>query len=479
LYSAAVEMRMLALRNQLSLVLLCTASCIDHRSILVESSVVFVDDDATVADNEHVAESVILYPNENLERGVFRSSPNGRYQAGLSETGDFVLLNADQNDHIWSAGISGGVRAHMQTDGNLVVRDASNKGIWSTNTHTYPASKLVIDDFGQVALKFGLDRLWFSGVPRSYYHYRVTPDELEFPVRGTFYYPWYPSTWTVGGHQSHYEPTLGWYSSSDPEIARAHIKSMEYAHIDLSIASWWGPDTKLDRARLTMLMDETVRRNSPLRWTVYYEIEMKQDPSLSKIQSDLDYLQAWFTKHPAWAYKNGKPVIFVYNDSSGCNVVNRWMKASKGEWYVVMKVVKDYEDCPIQPDSWHQYGTGSTPGKNGIVHNKGYSYVISPGFWHATSDTPKVPRLSPRDNCNNVKKMVESGEPWQLVLSFNEAGEGTLIESCTAWESRSGHGKYLDCLHDVESGGAPATRSLNLWPGFVLAIGVVVGSILL
>ena len=56
---------------------------------------------------------------------------------------------------------------------------------------------------------------------------------------------------------------------------------------------------------------------------------------------------------------------------------------------------------------------------------------------------------------------MRSREPWQLVLSFNEAGEGTLIESCTAWESRSGHGKYLDCLHDVASG---ATSGWSLWP---------------
>jgi hypothetical protein len=46
-----------------------------------------------------------------------------------------------------------------------------------------------------------------------------------------------------------------------------------YAHIDLSIASWWGPESKLDRACLTMLMDKTIAMQSQVKWTVYYEAE--------------------------------------------------------------------------------------------------------------------------------------------------------------------------------------------------------------
>jgi hypothetical protein len=53
--------------------------------------------------------------------------------------------------------------------------------------------------------------------------------------------------------------------------------------------------------------------------------------------------------------------------------------------------------------------------------------------------------------------MVASNEPWQLVVSFNEWGEGTSVESATAqtgpfgtadgWASPSGYGDYLDVLH--------------------------------
>mmetsp|Transcript_26865 Transcript_26865/g.64089 ORF Transcript_26865/g.64089 Transcript_26865/m.64089 type:complete len:150 (+) Transcript_26865:590-1039(+) len=134
------------------------------------------------------------------------------------------------------------------------------------------------------------------------------------------------------------------------------------------------------------------------------------------------------------------------------------MEASQGEWYVVLKVFKDFDDCPIQSDSWHQYGSG----QNGVVRNRGYSFVVSPGFWKAAHDKPRVPRLPAETYCQNVKKMTESNDPWQLVLSFNEAGEGTMIEPSRHWTSSTKHGQYLDCLHGIipkSSASAVATSS--------------------
>jgi hypothetical protein len=43
--------------------------------------------------------------------------------------------------------------------------------------------------------------------------------------------------------------------------------------------------------------------------------------------------------------------------------------------------------------------------------------------------------------------MVASREPWQLVTTFNEWGEGTAVEPAREWRSHSGFGKYLDALH--------------------------------
>jgi hypothetical protein len=58
--------------------------------------------------------------------------------------------------------------------------------------------------------------------------------------------------------------------------------------------------------------------------------------------------------------------------------------------------------------------------------------------------------LLTRDVCRwaqNVQAMVASGEPLQLITTFNEWGEGTAVEPAREWITSSGFGAYLDLLH--------------------------------
>jgi hypothetical protein len=168
---------------------------------------------------------------------------------------------------------------------------------------------------------------------------------------------------------------------------------------------------------------------------------MQENASVEKLQDDLNYLMKWFAWHPAWAHMEGRPVIFVYNERD-CDVVERWMSASAGKWYVVIKLFKGFRECSVQPDHWHQYGPADA-----VVYIKDYSYSVSPGFWRADIATPRLPQVSREDFCSHVQDMVESTAPWQLVTTFNEAGEGTMVEASRHWASSSGYGYYLDCLH--------------------------------
>jgi hypothetical protein len=300
-----------------------------------------------------IPETIVLHPNRFLERGEFAYSPSRAYQVGLTNTGDLVLLDIKSSRTLWSAGTAGGHRCHIQGDGNVVVRASDNQALWTSHTYKNPGARLVVDDGGRIAIMHGNTPLWLNGIPRGIYNGPSSRD-LEFPVRGVFYYPWYPETWTVNGHVAKFEPDLGFYSSSDSRVAEAHIDAFEYAHVDLSIASWWGPESNLDRARLTMLMERTIALGSNVKWTVYHEDERELKPSSKKIKEDLDYLKKWFAWQPAWAHVDGRPLIFVYN-GGGCEVVDRWMAASNGEWYVVLKIFSGYKDCPTQPDHWVSY----------------------------------------------------------------------------------------------------------------------------
>ncbi len=267
-------------------------------------------------------------------------------------------------------------------------------------------------------------------------------DNMKLPLRGAFYYSWYPQTWTVAGAHVIYSPKLGYYSSANDAVIKQHIEEMDYAKIDVAIASWWGKGKQQEDIIFPKLLNKTIEANSKLRWAFYYENEGFSNPTIEELKSDLDYLMKNYTNHKAIARIDNKPVIFVYNaNDKTCEVVDRWMQATKGEWYVSLKVISGFKNCANQPDTWHQYGPDSPEQR----HN-GYSFVISPGFWRADQKAPLLVRDANRWYAN-VRNMVASGEPWQLVTTFNEWGEGTAIESCNEWQSITKYGTYLDALH--------------------------------
>lgn len=270
--------------------------------------------------------------------------------------------------------------------------------------------------------------------------------DISLPARAAFYYPWYPQTWTVNGAHVFYQPSLGYYSSDDQSVVDQHLQDLDYAKIDVAIASWWGPGTQNEQSRIPLLLNRTQAVAASVRWTFYYEDEGFGDPSVSTLQSDLAYLMDNYTGHASFARIGGKPVIFVYNaDDSSCEVADRWAQASNGAWYVVLKVFPGYRNCGNQPDSWHQYSPVVPADQQ-----SGYSYAISPGFWRADEGSARLARDIGRFN-QNVSDMVASNEPWQLITTYNEWGEGTAIEGESGWGSA-----YLDALAtDGGGGGAP------------------------
>jgi len=264
----------------------------------------------------------------------------------------------------------------------------------------------------------------------------------QLPVRAAFYYPWFPEAWRQQGLNpfSRFQPSLGWYDSSDPSLLAAHLEAMEYAHIQVGIASWWGPGSRSDARLPTILAASAV---SSVHWTIYYEPEGQGDPSVSQLAADLAYLQGTYGADPRFLRLDGRFVVFVFADAGdGCATADRWSQANRGIGaYVVLKVFSGYRTCANQPDGWHQYAPALAADSQ-----PGYSYAISPGFWKANEAAPRLPR-DPARWARNVRDMVASGAPFQLVTTFNEWGEGTSAESAAEWASPSGFGLYLDVLH--------------------------------
>jgi len=270
-----------------------------------------------------------------------------------------------------------------------------------------------------------------------------TDAQPTFPIRATFYYPWFPETWTVAGVLTHFTPTLGFYNSTSIDVIQQHVNAMRYAGIEAGISSWWGQGHRTD-SRFQTLLSTTDSMASPFRWALYYENESTGDPSVATIASDLSYIRDHYGSDPSFFRVNGRFVVFVYASGDSCAMADRWKQANAGiNAYIVLKVFHGYKTCASQPDGWHQYGPATA-----AISQDGYSYSISPGFWKADETTPRLARDLTRFK-QNVRDMIASNAPFQLVTTFNEWGEGTAVESASEWSSASGYGDYLDALHDI------------------------------
>jgi hypothetical protein len=266
-------------------------------------------------------------------------------------------------------------------------------------------------------------------------------------TRGAFYYPWYPETWTVGGVHVAYHPLLGYYNSSGRAVVDRHVRWLNYARVDVGIASWFGPGSHSEAKRIPLLLSRTV---APLKWALFYECEGNPtrgsscrsggpNPSVTAIRDNLTYASPYIHS-PSYKHINGRPLIFVWNvGDAPCEIAHRWKQAASG-WFVVLKLSTGFKLCADQPDGWYQYAPST-----GTQHHTGFYYSIAPGFRRADG-TGKVLARSRRRWRRQVREMVASREPWQLVTTFNEWGEGTAVEPAREWKSQSGRGYYLDVL---------------------------------
>ena len=277
---------------------------------------------------------------------------------------------------------------------------------------------------------------------------------IAFPIRGAFYYPWFPEAWNQQGFNpfTRYTPLLGYYTSSDLNIIKKHVDEMQYGNISLGIASWWGQGTATDKRVDTLL---SAAQNTGFHWALYYEPEGIGNPSPDQITSDLVYIRDHYTANPAYLKIDGRYVIFVYAEpGDDCSMATRWKQANSTiNAYVMLKVLPRFASCADQPDGWHQYAAAHA------TFDRSISFTISPGFWKQGEPAARLPRDLNQWNAD-IQAMIKSNAKFQLITTFNEWGEGTAIEPAQEWASPSGYGVYLDALHNALSQPSPDAAHL-------------------
>jgi hypothetical protein len=265
-------------------------------------------------------------------------------------------------------------------------------------------------------------------------------------IRVAAYYPWFPEGWTHAQIDpfTHYRPSLGYYDAGRPSVIERHIRSMQWGHITAATYSWWGQGSQTDSRFAAHL---AAGGKLGFQWAIYHELEGYGDPSVESIRADLEYIRDTYAASPGYLKLGGRPVVFVYgdkDDGTNCGAATRWATANQSVGaYLVLRSFKGYRACEASIDSWHPYSAN----KNEFDLFP-FAYSISPGFYFAKDNRP-VRRRSVRSWARMVHRMVDSPAQFHFVISFNEWGEGTAIESAVQWASRSGYGRYLDVLHAV------------------------------
>jgi hypothetical protein len=265
------------------------------------------------------------------------------------------------------------------------------------------------------------------------------------PLRIAAYYPWFPEGWTYAEMNpfTHFQPSLGYYDAGNPQVIENHIRAMQWGRIRAATYSWWGRESPTDRRLDTHLL---AAQRLGFRFAVYHELEGYDDPTVEEIRADLEHIRDRYAQSPGYLKIGGRFVVFVYgdlDDGVACDAARRWGDANNVGAYVVLKSFHGYRNCTAYADGWHPYSA------NKYAFDLGrYAYAISPGFYFAKDDRPARAR-NLRMWTRSVRRMARSAAQFHFVISFNEWGEGTAIESAAQWSSDSGYGRYLDVLRAV------------------------------
>ena len=263
-------------------------------------------------------------------------------------------------------------------------------------------------------------------------------------MRVALYEPEYPEAWPA---QLALAPTLGAYDSTDLPLVRWHQRWLEWSKLD-AVASWDGPGSLSD-SRMPALISLSFKTS--VQWALRYRPEALSDPPPEEISALLAYVSEDYTSHSSFLREGGKPVMFVATGPlDGCGAVERWTTANAGTFHLAMETFPGFALCQSQPDRWYARTSGAEPS----AHVPGHSYTITPGRWAAGEPAPSLERPLPRGWRQVVQGMLDSGEPLQVVDSFNDWAAGTSIESAEQWVhpncivyGRRCPGYFLNRLH--------------------------------
>jgi calcineurin-like phosphoesterase family protein len=397
----------------------------------------------------------------------------------------------DATTYLYEASGSSGPQIYSYNSSTLSAQQLNIDTRYGAGSFASPTITKITDPDGDEAVLVTVNVLASpaSGEVGELLYVRKIHPNLQTPARGAFVYQWYPENSNLGKWSPTIVESGGTYNSGDDARITDQVEALDYANVNFSILSHWGAGKKGEQTRVPNFLNKTAQRHAKRRVSLYYECEgnstgdcagVGSNPTVTQIRDWLNYVSTpqngnpWgYTQHPNFAYKNGKPVIFVYADGNdGCagptDMVQRWADATNNfqDFYVVLKVFDHTTDpvpipgdkwdlCSPQPSGWHQYGPATA-----TQRKPGYFETISPGYdkKNDASDTSTSRQYLRRDLGRwqrNICAQVSHQDPFELITTFNELGEGSSTEDASEWKPYGSDTRnpFLQALHDYYPGG--------------------------
>jgi hypothetical protein len=279
-----------------------------------------------------------------------------------------------------------------------------------------------------------------------------------------FYYPWYgnPDTdgewvhWKSHNHappesiSSDYYPALGAYSSNDPAVVEQHMKWLKQAGIGVIISSWWGQNSREDRA--VPLLLKTAEKHDI---KVGFHIEPYNGRTGASLVSDIQYLYKQYGSSPAFFRSTAtshyspdsspKGMFFVWSiEGQGEAKYSYWQQAvdqihalPEGGLVIAHSLDAGWVEGS-HFDGLYNYATLHLDYKSfgwarSLPPDTLYVPSVLPGFSAKRIEYPPdtfVPRLNGKTYNDQWTAALGTGIQPEMVTitSFNEWHEGSMIE---------------------------------------------------
>jgi glycoprotein endo-alpha-1,2-mannosidase len=161
-------------------------------------------------------------------------------------------------------------------------------------------------------------------------------DEGSAYTVGVYYYPWYGGDFHGGRYMRDrlvppQYPELGEYDDRDTAVIAQHLAWSRQAHIDLWVASWWGPGKREDQTLLEQILPHGDLGSMQI--ALFYETSgrTRNFEYFSNVGADIAYMAEHYFDHSNYLRIDGKPVLFVYLT----RVLSR--KGTLGEMVAIMR----------------------------------------------------------------------------------------------------------------------------------------------